>query len=58
MTAQRSSSSTHHLSIAFRLAALAWLAMAIQEALLFLRPNLYGEPYVAFWKPYLVFALI
>ena len=32
--------------------------MAVQEALLFLRPNPFGEPYVGFWKPYLAYALI
>ncbi|HKU62488.1 MAG TPA: sulfatase-like hydrolase/transferase [Gemmatimonadales bacterium] len=58
MTAPRSPGSSHHLSIAFRLAGLAWLAMAVQEALLFLRPNPFGEPYVGFWKPYLAYALI
>jgi hypothetical protein len=44
--------------VAFRLTALAWLAMAVQEALLFLRPNPYGEPYVGLWKPYLAYALV
>jgi phosphoglycerol transferase MdoB-like AlkP superfamily enzyme len=58
MTAPRASSANHHLSVAFRLAALAWLALAIQEVFLFLRPNPYGQPYVILWKPYLVFALI
>lgn len=48
---------SHHLTVALRLAALAWLAMAVQEVLLFVRPNPFGEPYVGLWKGYLAYAL-
>jgi len=34
------------------LAALAWLVMALQELLLFLRPTPYGGPYVRDWAGY------
>jgi hypothetical protein len=49
---------SHHLTVALRLAALAWLAMAVQEVLLFARPNPYGEPYVGLWEGYLSYALV
>jgi arylsulfatase A-like enzyme len=49
---------SHHLTVALRLAALAWLAMALQELLLFARPNPYGESYVEFWWSYLAYALV
>jgi len=49
---------SHHLTVTLRLAALAWLAMALQEALLYLRPTPFGEPYVELWIPYLLYALV
>jgi hypothetical protein len=49
---------SHHLTVALRLAALAWLAMAVQEVLLFARPNPYGEPYVGLWEGYLSYAFV
>lgn len=50
-------SGTQHLTVAIRVAIFAWLAMAVQELLLFLRPGPYGAPYVDVWKPYFVYAL-
>jgi Sulfatase len=47
----------HHLTVALRLAALAWLAMTLQEVLLYARPDPYGEPYVGIWYGYLAYAL-
>lgn len=47
----------HHLTVALRLAGLAWLAMALQEVLLFGRPTPFGEPYIGVWQPYLLYAL-
>jgi hypothetical protein len=47
----------HHLTVALRLAGLAWLAMALQEVLLFVRPTPFGEPYIGVWQPYLLYAL-
>ncbi|HEV8177603.1 MAG TPA: hypothetical protein VGP44_07950, partial [Gemmatimonadales bacterium] len=49
---------SHHLTVALRLAALAWLAMAFQEVLLFVRPTPFGEPYIENWVPYLLYALV
>jgi arylsulfatase A-like enzyme len=43
--------------VAFRLAALTWLVMAVQEVFLFLRPTPYGGPYVQRWWFYLDRAL-
>ena len=47
----------HHVTVALRLAALAWLAMTLQEVLLYARPDPYGEPYVGIWYGYLAYAL-
>jgi hypothetical protein len=47
----------HHVTVALRLAALAWLAMALQEVLLYARPDPYGEPYVRLWHGYFAYAL-
>ncbi|HEX2249471.1 MAG TPA: sulfatase-like hydrolase/transferase [Gemmatimonadales bacterium] len=49
---------SHHLTVTLRLAALAWLAMAFQEVLLYTRPTPLGEPYVGRWIPYLLYALV
>jgi hypothetical protein len=57
MTSTEQPSASHHLTVALRLAALGWLAMAVQEMLLFVRPNPYGEPYVGLWTGYLLYAL-
>ena len=64
MSADRALSNTddrshgaHHLTVALRLAALAWLVMAVQEILLFVRPTPYGGPYAERWYRYLPFAI-
>jgi arylsulfatase A-like enzyme len=46
-----------HLTVALALAALAWLALAIQEVLLFVRPTPYGGRYVDNIARYFPFAL-
>jgi Sulfatase len=48
---------SHHLTIALRLAGLAWIAMALQEILLFLRPTPYGGSYAERWDHYLPYAV-
>ncbi len=58
MTSSNDRNKSHHLTIALGLAALGWLAMGVQELLLFLRPTPFGDPYVGTWQPYLVYALI
>jgi hypothetical protein len=47
-----------HLTIALRLAALAWLAMALQGVALYVRPDPFGHPYVALWPGYLAYTLV
>ncbi len=49
---------SHHLTVTLGLAGLAWLAMALQEVLLFLRPTPFGQSYIEDWVPYLVYALV
>lgn len=58
MSSTEQPAGSHHLTVALRLAGLAWLALALQEVLLFTRPNPYGEPYVGLWKGYLSYALV
>lgn len=58
MTSAEGPGKSRHLTVALQLAAVAWLAMALQEILLFARPNPYGEPYVGLWKSYLPYALV
>jgi hypothetical protein len=47
-----------HLTVALALAGLAWLALAVQEVILFLRPTPYGGRYVEDVLRYFPFALI
>ena len=51
------SSGARHFGVALSLAALAWLAMGLQEVLLYLRPTPYGQAYVASIPRYFPFAL-
>src|SRR5215212_6515881 len=46
-----------HLAVALALAGVAWLMLAIQEVLLFLRPTPYGGRYVDNLFRYFPFAL-
>jgi hypothetical protein len=46
-----------HLTVALLLAGLAWLAMAVQELLLFFRPTPYGGQYVDHVARYFPYAL-
>jgi hypothetical protein len=46
-----------HLTVAHRLAAVAWLAMAFQEIMLFARPTPYGGPYAERWWRYFPYAV-
>jgi phosphoglycerol transferase MdoB-like AlkP superfamily enzyme len=47
----------YHLTVALRLAGLAWLAMSFQEVLLFARPTPYGSPYAERWWRYFPLAI-
>jgi phosphoglycerol transferase MdoB-like AlkP superfamily enzyme len=57
LTPTDQSPGAHHLAVALQLAGLAWLAMTIQEFLLFARPTPYGGPYVEHWYNYIHYAL-
>jgi sulfatase-like protein len=57
MTAADQLPGAHHLTIGLRLAGLAWLAMTLQEILLFGRTTPYGGPYVAEWARYFPYAV-
>lgn len=46
-----------HLTVALALAGLAWLALTLQEILLFVRPTPYGGPYVDDFIRYFPYAL-
>jgi len=48
----------NHFAIAWRLAAGAWLACAILQFLLYLRPSPYGGPVLADWTGFIVRPLI
>jgi arylsulfatase A-like enzyme len=47
----------HHLTIALRLAAVAWGLMCFQEMLLYGRPTPYGGPYAERWWRYFPYAV-
>ena len=50
-------SNAQHLTVSLALAVLAWLAMALQEVLLFARPTPYGGRYVDYVIKYFPYAL-
>ncbi|HET6798244.1 MAG TPA: sulfatase-like hydrolase/transferase [Gemmatimonadales bacterium] len=57
VSASDGSSGARHFTIALILAGLAWLAMGLQELLLFVRPTPYGQAYVTSILRYFPFAL-
>ena len=47
-----------HFAIAWRLAAASWLACAILQFLLYVRPSPYGGPFMIQWKVFIVRPLV
>jgi len=52
--AEAESRGARHFAVAWRLAAGAWLACALLQFLLYLRPSPYGGPFLLRWKTFIV----